>query len=95
MDWTMSNHKITRRSFLKSATKTAAGIITSPYIITTTVLGKDTTLPASERIALGHIGVGQRGANALLKSFLDLQDAQCVAVCDPFRSKRELWANYV
>lgn len=91
----MSNHKITRRSFLKSFTKTAAGIITSPYIITTTMLGKDTTLPPSERIALGHIGVGQRGANALLKSFLDLEDAQCAAVCDPFRSKRERWAKYV
>ena len=47
----------TRRTVLKSA----AATIAAPYVITSAALGNDETPPASDRITLGHIGVGNRG----------------------------------
>ena len=79
----MTKNKLTRRQFIK----TAAGTIAAPYIITTAALGNSTTPPASERITLAHIGVGEQ-AGRLLHSFLQLKDAQSVAVCDPFLAPR-------
>ena len=46
-----------RRDFLK----TTAAAVAAPYVITSTALGNADTPPASERVALGHIGVGGRG----------------------------------
>jgi len=48
----------------------------------------DGTPPASERIVMGHIGVGGRGGG-LLGGFLSLKDCQCVAVADAFKSKQD------
>jgi hypothetical protein len=74
-----------RRVFLKSAAATAT---LGPQWIASRSFGQDRRPPPSERITLGHIGVGGRGS-ALLKNFLEKPNAQCVAVCDPFRSRRE------
>lgn len=84
----MSLKELTRRAFLHGAAKTAAGAVAAPYVITSSALGNAHALPASERITLGHIGVGGRGSD-LLNGFLHLRDAQCIAVCDPFQSRRE------
>lgn len=86
----MANTKLTRRQFIK----TAAGTIAAPYIITSTALDNSTTLPASRRVTLGHIGVGGQGSG-LLRNFLRLKDCQSVAVCDPFKSRRDKWANQI
>ena len=66
---------------------TAAGVISSPYVITSTALGDSRIPPASDRVTVGHIGVGGQGT-ALLRNFLQLNGTQSVAVSDPFRTKR-------
>ena len=60
--------KLNRRDLLKQAAA-AAGTISFPYVITTNALGDADTPPVSERVALGHIGVGGQGS-ALLENFL-------------------------
>ncbi len=69
-----------RRSFLKSA---------APAIITTTALGRGAVPPASDRVNLGFIGTGGRGGDGLIKNAIVHADCQCVAVCDPFRDRRD------
>ena len=54
----MKNLRISRRNLLKG---TALAV---PYVITSTALGNDDTLPASERVTLGHIGVGAASSSA-------------------------------
>ena len=67
-----------RRRFLKTATGVMLGL---PQIVPSSVLGKDGEVTASNRIAIGCIGVGNRG-NQVLEGFLDHRDARVVAVCD-------------
>ena len=52
----MKQLKLTRRQFIQST----AGAIALPYVITTSALAGETKSPASERVTLGHIGVGGR-----------------------------------
>lgn len=80
----MNRGHISRRDLLKGAAATAV----VPYAITTAALGDDKTPPASERIALGHIGVGNRG-RSLLRGFLNCKGAQSVAAADAYKSRRE------
>ena len=47
----------TRREFLK----TASAALAVPYVITSTALGNDDVPPASERIVMGGIGIGNMG----------------------------------
>ncbi len=47
-----------RREFLKTAAATAM----VPYVITSSALGQNGRPPASERIVMGGIGIGNRGA---------------------------------
>jgi hypothetical protein len=58
-------------------------------------LGNERTPPASDRITLGLIGSGSRGGDGLLPSFLPLPACQVVAVCDPFRHRRERRAGEI
>ena len=81
----MNKKKLTRRQFLKTATM-ASGATIFPYVITSPALGNSDVPPASERITIGHIGVGGMGG-AHVKAFLRHPDAQVVAVCDPFKSR--------
>ena len=74
-----------RRNFLKTST---GALLTVPTIIPSSVFGSSQAASPSERVTLGHIGVGGRGTD-VQKEFQKLPSAQCVAVCDPFRSKRE------
>ncbi|MBT3201408.1 MAG: Gfo/Idh/MocA family oxidoreductase [Phycisphaerales bacterium] len=78
----MPKGKLTRRTLLKQASKTAAVAAAVPYIITSTALGKGDTPPASDRIAMGFIGVGGHGIGRNLNMFLQQADAQPVALCD-------------
>jgi predicted dehydrogenase len=76
--------KQTRRNFLGKLT---LGAIAAPYIVPGHVLGR-TNIPApSDRVVLGHIGVGGQGS-ALLNNFLQIDYAQSVAVSDCFSSRR-------
>ena len=63
-------------------------VIGFPYIVSAAAVGREGRVAASERITMGAIGVGGRGTR-VLRSFLQLRDAQVVAVCDVNRSRRE------
>ena len=78
----MKKTNISRRSFLAGS----AAAIALPTVIPGSALGKDGATPASDRIGMGHIGVGGRGSGHL-GGFIGRKDAQVIAVCDPYKSK--------
>ena len=84
----MKTH-VTRRTALKTAAAIAA-----PYVITSTALGNADTPPASDRVTLGHIGVGNRG-RGLLRGFMRCKGVQSVAVSDAYKSRRETCAGWI
>jgi len=69
-----------RRQFLKKAVQ-AGALLTVPYVIPSSALGRDGHVAPSERITLGAIGIGGRG-RYVLGCFLREPDLHCVAVCD-------------
>jgi predicted dehydrogenase len=78
----------TRRRFLKTAGTAAGAAITAPYVITSTALGNATTPPASDRIVMGGIGIGNMGSGDQ-NAFLGRSDVQYVAVCDVRKKWRD------
>ena len=80
---------LTRRRLLGSAAALAV-----PWIVPSTVLGREGSVPPSERVTFGFIGTGGRGTGNL-KAFLPLAGVQVVAVCDVRREKREAAAKIV
>lgn len=66
-----------RREFLK----TASAAIAVPYIITSSALGNEDRPPASDRIVMGGIGIGNMGRGDQ-GAFLGRGDVQYVAVSD-------------
>jgi hypothetical protein len=60
-------------------------------IVPSSVFGADAP---SNRVTVGHIGVGGQGSG-LLRGFLGLPQGQSVAVCDPFKDRRENRAKQV
>ena len=74
----MTDIPLTRRAFVRGAGVAAA----APYAITSTALGGEGRPAASERIAVGFIGVGGHGIGRNLNMFLGQADAQPVALCD-------------
>jgi hypothetical protein len=84
----MQLKNLSRRAFLKKTSSVAAGSFMMPYVITSSALGTASMPPASERVTVGHIGVGNQGGG-LLQGFLGVNGSQSVAVCDAFKSRRE------
>ncbi len=74
----------TRREFLKTAGATVA----APYVITSSALGNAERPPASERIVMGGIGIGNMGRGDQ-GVFLGRSDVQYVAVSDVRRGVRQ------
>lgn len=66
-----------RRDFLK----TAGAAVAAPYVITSTALGNNERPPASDRIVMGGIGIGNMGRGDQ-GAFLNRSDVQYVALCD-------------
>ncbi len=87
-------NKSNRRNFLKKLGISAAAIASMPYILPSRALGNSQVLPPSERITVGHIGVGGQGGG-LLSNFLNIPNAQSIAVCDAFQSRREEKAAWI
>ena len=73
----------TRRNFMKTAVAVAA----APYVITSKALGQGDVPPASDRIVMGGIGIGNMGATDQ-GAFLGRPDVQYVAVSDVRESVR-------
>jgi hypothetical protein len=86
----MPFHQTTRRHALKQLAALAA----APYVITSTALGNADTPPASDRVTLGHVGVGGRG-RGLLQGFMRCRGAQSVAVADAYSDRREAVARLI
>ena len=85
----MNRKNLTRRDFLKRTAAAGAGVA-MPYLVRPSALGRAGTVAASERITLGMIGTGSHGRDMNLKTFLTLDDAHVVAVCDVVREQREI-----
>ena len=78
----LSRSGLSRRTMLKSA---VAGAV--PLVMSSRVLGLNNAASPSSRITLGFIGVGSHGRDYNLRSHLELDDTQVVAVCDVFKSR--------
>ena len=76
----MATCRVTRRALLKAALAAGAGVA-APYILPASARGADGRPAPSGRIALGCIGLGGRGT-VDLRTFLDRDAAQVVALCD-------------
>jgi predicted dehydrogenase len=63
-------------------------------VIPASALGLGGLRPPSERITLGHIGVGGQGIS-LLRNFLGVAESESVAVCDCMKSRRHAAASLV
>jgi Oxidoreductase family, C-terminal alpha/beta domain/Oxidoreductase family, NAD-binding Rossmann fold len=85
----MSKQQLTRRKVLRAVAGSAIGL---PHMITSSALGNADTAPASERVTIGHIGVGNRGKE-LLRGFLTCKGSQSVAVADAYSDRREAAAK--
>jgi len=75
---------LTRRMFLRGTTAAMA----APWIVPASAIGRDGKVPASERIVVGGIGIGNRGSHDL-QWMLPEPDVQFVATCDPQKARRE------
>lgn len=73
-----------RRDFLQAA----GAAMAVPYIITSSALGNSERAPASDRIVMAGIGIGNMGSGDQ-GAFLGRSDVQYVAVCDVRRGQRE------
>jgi hypothetical protein len=81
-----TDHRTSRREFLKqSAAAAAAGTIAFPTIVSSKALGANAP---SNRVNIASLGVGSQGSY-LMRGFVKHEDAQFLAVCDPYKSKRE------
>jgi len=69
----------------RTALHMLGGAAAAPFIVGASVLGRNAP---SERIGLGVIGTGNQGSSHV-GVLLGMPDVQVLAVCDPFRSKRE------
>ena len=72
-----------RRRFLAAA----GGAVAAPVVIPGSALGLDGAVPPSERVVVGGIGIGNRGASDL-ECFLQQPDVQFAAVCDVKEARR-------
>lgn len=77
----------TRRAFLKKSA-VAGSAIAMPYVITSNALGQNGVPPASDRIVMGGIGIGNQGGGDQ-SNFLNRKDVQYVAVSDVRTPTRE------
>ena len=78
--------KFSRRRFLKTAAG-AGALVSLPYFVPASVLGKDGAVPPSEQIVVGGIGIGNRGTYDL-GCFLQQPDVRFAAVCDVKAARR-------
>ncbi len=80
----MSQVKPTRRTFMQAASAAVA----APYIITSSALGDSERPPASDRIVMGGIGIGNMGRGDQ-NAFLNHKDIQYVAASDVRKGARD------
>ncbi len=78
---------IPRRGFLRRSVAAGAAFA-APWVVPSSVLGRNGAIAPGEKITLGVIGIGPR-CTYDLKSMLAFPDVRCVAICDVQASRRE------
>jgi len=68
---------VTRRQFLKAA----GAAVAAPYVITSSALGDERKVAASNRLVLGHIGIGNQGRGHF-GAMVGQRETEVVAACD-------------
>lgn len=79
-----SHSQTTRRNFLRAG----AAAVAAPYFASSSALGLAGTVPPSDRITVGGIGIGRRGSYDL-SCFFEQPDVQFLAVCDVQKKQRD------
>jgi len=87
-------NRLSRRDFVRASAALAAGAFGFPHVITSSAFGKGARPAASERVTIGHIGVGGMGGGHV-KGFVQQELAQSVATCDPVKQRRDKCADYI
>ena len=90
----MKTKQINRRKFLQGAAGCGAGAVAFPYIVSSSALGLGGNVAPSNRIVHACIGTGGQG-NYDMRSFLEIDDVQIVAVCDVDEKRLEAAAETV
>jgi len=85
---------LSRRSFLRKGAAVGA-LAAAPQIVPCSVIGGQNTVPPSERITVGFIGMGTHGFDWNLPPYLKHKDAQVVAVCDVDAQRMLRAAKYI
>lgn len=88
----MVSKRLTRRQVLSGTARVGAAWLAAPLVVPSSALGDSKKAPPSERVTVGHIGVGKRGW-ALFRAFQRLRDVQSVAVADCYQARREALAK--
>lgn len=70
-----------RRMFLQKTIKSGLAIAAAPSIIPGSVLGKNGTVPPSDRIVMACIGLGGQGTYNM-RAFINQPDTEIIALCD-------------
>jgi predicted dehydrogenase len=78
----------TRRQFLKGVVSTTAVAAAGPYVITSAALGGPGTAPASDRLTVAHIGIGNQGSGHF-SGMLNNGRCRILAVSDVKREVRD------
>lgn len=76
-----ANRKMTRRSF-------GGAFAAAPMIVPASALGLGQAVAPSDRVTVGGLGIGSRGAG-VLRSFFAHRDVQFLAICDVRNERRE------
>ncbi len=79
--------KISRRDFVKKSAVIGAAA-SFPTIVPHSVLGRNGSIPPSERVNVGLIGCGNRSGVSI--EYKDYPKSQVIAVCDPIKERRVL-----
>jgi predicted dehydrogenase len=73
--------KLSRRQFFRCSTAAVGAAVAWPSIIRSSALGRGASVPPSERITMGAIGLGGQGTRDM-QNLMAQDDVQFVAVCD-------------
>ena len=83
----MRKSKVTRRRFLKTAAQIGAAAA-MPTIVPASVLGRNGSVPPSEKILAAGIGIQGRGTGDM-HWLIGQPDVRVVAICDIQKKQRE------
>lgn len=86
----MEKDEISRREFMRRSTGAGLALAAPPYFLNSARAGAPPqSVPASERVRFGMIGIGMEGSGVLDTS-IRLPGVECVAACDVYDERHTL-----